>query len=59
MSLVFLATVCLISGFIMKYRVYYIEGEKNYLRFVFRLVLFVVSMWFLIIRPNLVRLLLG
>jgi NADH-ubiquinone oxidoreductase chain 5 len=54
-----LGVVGLISGRIMSYSIYYIEGEKNYLRFVFVLLLFVFSMWFLIISPNLVSLLLG
>lgn len=43
----------------MSYSIYYIDGEKNYLRFVFVLLLFVFSIWFLIISPNLVSLLLG
>jgi NADH-ubiquinone oxidoreductase chain 5 len=54
-----LGVVGLISGRIMSYSIYYIEGEKNYLRFVFVLLLFVFSIWFLIISPNLVSLLLG
>lgn len=54
-----MGVVGLISGRIMSYSIYYIEGEKNYLRFVFVLLLFVFSMWFLIISPNLVSLLLG
>nr|ANU04568.1 NADH dehydrogenase subunit 5 [Hirondellea gigas] len=59
MSFFFLGVVGLISGSIMSYSIYYMEGEKNYLRFVFVLLLFVFSMWFLIISPNLVSLLLG
>lgn len=54
-----MGVVGLISGRIMSYSIYYIEGEKNYLRFVFVLLLFVFSIWFLIISPNLVSLLLG
>lgn len=57
--LVFLSSVCLISGCIIKYSIYYIEGEINFLRFTFILFIFVVSMWILIISPNIIRLLLG
>lgn len=35
------------------------DDEVNYLRFVFLLARFVISIWFLIISPNLIRLLLG
>nr|AWI62657.1 NADH dehydrogenase subunit 5 [Epimeria cornigera] len=58
-SLSFLSVVSLISSSIFKYCDYYMEGEKNYLRFFFLLFFFVTSMWFLIISPNLVSLLLG
>ncbi len=58
-SLCFLSIVMLISGFISNYSVYYMEGDKDYLRFFLILLLFVSSMVFLIIRPNLVSLLLG
>nr|AXI98825.1 NADH dehydrogenase subunit 5 [Pseudoniphargus triasi] len=59
MSLSFLGVVSFISGCIMKYSYYYMEGDKNFLRFVIVLLLFVGSMMFLIISPNLVSLLLG
>nr|APL97227.1 NADH dehydrogenase subunit 5 [Crypturopus tuberculatus] len=59
MSLVFLGSVCLIAGCIMKYSSYYMSGEANLTRFVCLLLLFVLSMWFLIISPNMVSLLLG
>nr|YP_010348443.1 NADH dehydrogenase subunit 5 [Charcotia amundseni]UIN24685.1 NADH dehydrogenase subunit 5 [Charcotia amundseni] len=59
MSLCFLSSVCLISGCILKYSEYYMGGEKNYLRFVFILMVFVISMLFLIISPNMVSILLG
>nr|YP_009339300.1 NADH dehydrogenase subunit 5 [Gmelinoides fasciatus]APL97190.1 NADH dehydrogenase subunit 5 [Gmelinoides fasciatus] len=59
MSLFFLSSVCLISSCVMKYSEYYMEGEVNYLRFSYLLVVFVGSMWFLIISPNMVSLLLG
>nr|YP_009339286.1 NADH dehydrogenase subunit 5 [Eulimnogammarus cyaneus]APL97176.1 NADH dehydrogenase subunit 5 [Eulimnogammarus cyaneus] len=59
MSLVFLGSVCLISGSIMKYSEYYMEGEANFIRFSFILIMFVISMWLLIISPNMISLLLG
>nr|AXI98799.1 NADH dehydrogenase subunit 5 [Pseudoniphargus sp. 6-Morocco A] len=59
MSLTFLSVVGFISGCIMKYSYYYMEGEKNFLRFVIVLLLFVGSMMFLIVSPNLISLLLG
>nr|AXI98708.1 NADH dehydrogenase subunit 5 [Pseudoniphargus ruffoi] len=59
MSLTFLSVVGFISGCIMKYSYYYMEGEKNFLRFVMVLLLFVGSMMFLIVSPNLISLLLG
>nr|CTP93681.1 NADH dehydrogenase subunit 5 [Pseudoniphargus sorbasiensis] len=59
MSLTFLGVVSFISGCIMKYSYYYMAGEKNFLRFVMVLLLFVGSMMVLIISPNLISLLLG
>nr|APL97242.1 NADH dehydrogenase subunit 5 [Garjajewia cabanisii] len=59
MSLIFLGSVCLISGVIMKYSEYYMDGEVNFVRFSFILSMFVGSMWLLIISPNMISLLLG
>nr|AXI98617.1 NADH dehydrogenase subunit 5 [Pseudoniphargus mateusorum] len=59
MSLMFLGAVSFISGCIMKYSYYYMNGEVNFLRFVIILLLFVGSMMVLIVSPNLVSLLLG
>nr|YP_006234449.1 NADH dehydrogenase subunit 5 [Gammarus duebeni]AER12195.1 NADH dehydrogenase subunit 5 [Gammarus duebeni] len=59
MSLFFLGSVCLISGSTMKYCEYYMEGEYNTMRFVIILIMFVASMWVLIISPNMISLLLG
>lgn len=59
MSLIFLATVSLISRGILKYCIYYIESDKIFLRFTYILIAFIISMWFLIIRPNMIRILLG
>lgn len=55
----FLGVVFFISSQILSYCEYYIEGEKNYSRFVFILLFFVGSIGLLIIRPNLIRVLLG
>lgn len=55
----FIIIVRLISGFIIIYSIYYIEGDKNFIRFMFILLIFVSSIIFLIIRPNLISLLLG
>ena len=57
--LIFLGIVRLISSCIIKYSFYYIEGDKNYLRFIFILLFFILSIWVIIIRSNLIRLLLG
>ena len=51
--------VCFISRIIILYSIYYIFGDKEYIRFLYVLLLFVVSMWFLIINSNLISLLLG
>nr|AXI98760.1 NADH dehydrogenase subunit 5 [Pseudoniphargus sp. 2-Andalusia] len=59
MSFMFLGAVSFISGCIMKYSYYYMEGEVNFLRFVIILLLFVGSMMIVIISPNLISLLLG
>nr|BBN79983.1 NADH dehydrogenase subunit 5 [Grandidierella japonica] len=59
MSFSFLGVVSLISSMIMGYSIYYMEGDFNYKRFVFILVMFVLSMMFLIISPNMISLLLG
>nr|YP_009695253.1 NADH dehydrogenase subunit 5 [Alicella gigantea]QAT19467.1 NADH dehydrogenase subunit 5 [Alicella gigantea] len=59
MSFSFLGSVCIISSVIVKYSSYYMSGEKNYIRFMFLLLMFVGSMWFLIISPNMISLLLG
>nr|APL97252.1 NADH dehydrogenase subunit 5 [Linevichella vortex] len=59
MSLIFLGSVCLVSGCIMVYSEYYMEGEINFMRFSYILMGFVTSMWFLIVSPNMISLLLG
>lgn len=51
--------VLFISGVVIYYRQDYIRDEKNLIRFILLVVMFVVSMMFLIVRPNLIRILLG
>lgn len=55
----FLGSVCLISSFIIYYSMYYIQNDPSYLRFCFVLFFFVRSILVLIIRPNIIRLILG
>lgn len=58
-SIIFLITVTLISRIIILYSVYYMAHDKDYFRFSFIIFMFVISIMFLIIRPNIVSLLLG
>ena len=58
-SMVFMSFVTLISSMVLYYRGGYIRGDKNINRFLYLVLGFVMSMGFLIIRPNLVRILLG
>lgn len=58
-SLIFLGFVILISSIVLYYRGGYIEGDFNINRFIYLVLIFVVSMVALIIRPNLIRILLG
>lgn len=59
MSLFFLGFVFFISSLVVLYRDDYMHGDLNIYRFVYLVLLFVVSMMFLILRPNLIRILLG
>lgn len=58
-SLLFMRFVCLISFVVVYYRKSYISGDKRIRIFIFLIFCFVASMMLLIIRPNLIRLLLG
>jgi len=58
-SFIFLSFVLFISGRVFYYSGEYIEGELNISRFIFLLAGFVGSISLLILRPNLIRLLLG
>lgn len=59
MSLRFIGLVLLISSVVIFYRTFYIEGDKFLTRFIFLVYLFVVSIIFLILSPNFIRILLG
>lgn len=59
MSLVFMSFVTFISSIVLYYRGDYMGGDENINRFLYLVLGFVASMGFLIISPNLVRILLG
>nr|QDH82243.1 NADH dehydrogenase subunit 5 [Parapolybia varia] len=58
-SLMFIGLVLFISSFILMYSLIYMQGDLNIMRFFFILLMFVLSMIFLIICPNIMGLLLG
>nr|WRO44904.1 NADH dehydrogenase subunit 5 [Themus sp. 'cayipennis'] len=59
MSLLFMSFVLLISSMVIYYSYEYMDGDLNLNRFIILVVLFVISMMFLIISPNLISILLG
>nr|YP_337843.1 NADH dehydrogenase subunit 5 [Gonodactylus chiragra]ABA18055.1 NADH dehydrogenase subunit 5 [Gonodactylus chiragra] len=59
MSLMFLGFVMLISSMVLYYSGGYMEGDPNMNRFIYLVLMFVVSMVALIISPNLISILLG
>lgn len=59
LSLFFLSVVRLISRSVLVFSTSYIEGEKQFRRFLIIVLLFIGSIFLLITRPNLIRLLLG
>nr|YP_009026953.1 NADH dehydrogenase subunit 5 [Leptomantella albella]AHW52368.1 NADH dehydrogenase subunit 5 [Leptomantella albella] len=59
MSLLFMSFVMLISSLVILYSEDYMMGEINMNRFIFLVLMFVLSMMFLIISPNLISILLG
>lgn len=59
MRLGFMGIVLLISSIVLIYSDVYMSGDKRKRRFTLIVYLFVLSIVFLIIRPNLVRILLG
>jgi NADH-ubiquinone oxidoreductase chain 5 len=58
-SLRFIGLVIIISAIVLFYRTFYITGDKFFIRFILLVYLFVLSMVFLILSPNIVRILLG
>jgi len=58
-SLMFIRFVTFISAIVLFYRGGYIAGDFNINRFIYLVLAFVISITFLIIRPNLVSILLG
>nr|YP_009351723.1 NADH dehydrogenase subunit 5 [Thoracotermes macrothorax]AQP30488.1 NADH dehydrogenase subunit 5 [Thoracotermes macrothorax] len=59
MSLLFMGFVFIISSLVILYSDDYMFGDLNIVRFIFLVLMFVVSMMFLIISPNVISILLG
>ena len=59
MSLLFIGFVFIISSLVILYREDYMFGDLSIVRFIMLVLIFVVSMMFLIVSPNIVRILLG
>nr|QWK39729.1 NADH dehydrogenase subunit 5 [Omorgus chinensis]UFR81808.1 NADH dehydrogenase subunit 5 [Trogidae sp.] len=59
MSLLFMSFVLFISSMVIYYSKEYMEGDLNINRFIMLVCMFVMSMMFLIISPNLISILLG
>nr|YP_009378992.1 NADH dehydrogenase subunit 5 [Cestrotus liui]ARI44193.1 NADH dehydrogenase subunit 5 [Cestrotus liui] len=59
MSLMFMSFVLLISSLVIFYSKEYMMGDTNINRFIMLVLMFVLSMMFLIISPNLISILLG
>nr|ARH55151.1 NADH dehydrogenase subunit 5 [Phratora vulgatissima] len=59
MSLLFMSFVFFISSMVILYSMEYMMGDLNLNRFIFLVVMFVISMMFMIISPNLISILLG
>nr|YP_009562036.1 NADH dehydrogenase subunit 5 [Choroedocus capensis]QAU54133.1 NADH dehydrogenase subunit 5 [Choroedocus capensis] len=59
MSLIFMSFVMYISSLVIYYSEDYMSGEKNMNRFIIIVLMFILSMGFLIISPNLISILLG
>nr|YP_009708238.1 NADH dehydrogenase subunit 5 [Ceutorhynchus obstrictus]QEV84343.1 NADH dehydrogenase subunit 5 [Ceutorhynchus obstrictus] len=58
-SMLFMSFVLLISSLIIKYSSEYMMYEKNLKRFIYLMILFVISMMMMIISPNLITILIG
>lgn len=59
MRLTFIGFVAIISSLVLFYSTSYMSGDRYFYRFIMLVYLFVISMFLLILRPNLVRILLG
>nr|WBR65737.1 NADH dehydrogenase subunit 5 [Layahima yangi] len=59
MSLIFMSFVLFISAMVIYYSDDYMHGDENLNRFIILVLMFVLSMMFLIISPNLISILLG
>nr|WGO58075.1 NADH dehydrogenase subunit 5 [Rhabdoblatta omei] len=59
MSLIFMSFVFFISSLVILYSDDYMHGDYNINRFIYLVLLFVMSMMFLIISPNMISILLG
>nr|YP_010282298.1 NADH dehydrogenase subunit 5 [Layahima valida]UHM24961.1 NADH dehydrogenase subunit 5 [Layahima valida] len=59
MSLIFMSFVLFISSMVIYYSDDYMHGDDNLNRFIILVLMFVLSMMFLIISPNLISILLG
>nr|YP_009740934.1 NADH dehydrogenase subunit 5 [Filchnerella tenggerensis]QID03948.1 NADH dehydrogenase subunit 5 [Filchnerella tenggerensis] len=59
MSLIFMSFVMYISSLVIYYSEDYMSGESNMNRFIIIVLMFILSMGFLIISPNLISILLG
>nr|QOL00927.1 NADH dehydrogenase subunit 5 [Chorthippus fallax] len=59
MSLIFMSFVMYISSLVIYYSEDYMSGESNMNRFILVVLMFILSMGFLIISPNLISILLG
>nr|UPL65592.1 NADH dehydrogenase subunit 5 [Leptocoris augur] len=59
MSLLFMGSVLLISSMVIYYSDSYMSADDNSLRFLILVLLFILSMMFMIVSPNLISILLG
>nr|ASY97603.1 NADH dehydrogenase subunit 5 [Pyrrhocoris tibialis]UEP16598.1 NADH dehydrogenase subunit 5 [Pyrrhocoris tibialis] len=59
MSLLFMGSVLLISSMVIYYSYSYMSNDMNVLRFLYLVLLFVFSMMFMIVSPNLFSILIG
>nr|UPL65851.1 NADH dehydrogenase subunit 5 [Cantacader sp.] len=59
MSMIFMGSVMLISSMVIFYSYDYMSNDNNQVRFLFLVFLFILSMLFLIVSPNLISILLG